>query len=275
MSRKYKIGGICHICGEFTQMSWEHVPPEKAFNDQPMIYSPLLDAFADEIDGPLKGKISQRGMGAYTLCNPCNNATGSWYGDPFIQWTYQGAQILVRTNYNPKLIYLHYIEPLSVIKQIAVMMFSTASEKFQAKHQDLVKFVKNKELKYLPPRYRFFVYFNHEGRPRMLGDVMQKMRIDYSNGLRFVPEPMYEVTFPPYGYVMMVNGEDAPDKRLVEITHFARYDFRAVEVAPLHLPVLPTHIPIPGDYRTQQEIDEQAARSMAEAERIRRDRLAS
>jgi hypothetical protein len=44
--------GKCHICGNTGQLSFEHVPPESAFNDKPIIMKPFEGG---------KGKIQQRG----------------------------------------------------------------------------------------------------------------------------------------------------------------------------------------------------------------------
>ncbi len=62
-----------------------------------------------------------------------------------------------------------------------------------------------------------------------------------------------EITFPPFGYVM-TTGTNLPDERLVEITHFARYSYNDFTVLTLRLPVLPTYIAIPGDYRSKDEV---------------------
>ena len=32
MSRKQKTYGICRICGEYKELTFEHVPPETVFN---------------------------------------------------------------------------------------------------------------------------------------------------------------------------------------------------------------------------------------------------
>jgi hypothetical protein len=66
-----------------------------------------------------------------------------------------------------------------------------------------------------------------------------------------------EITYPPFGYVMTLDSPP-PDDRLFEITHFARYDYNDFVVMPLQLPVLPTYVAIPGDYREKKEIYQQA-----------------
>ncbi len=52
----------------------------------------------------------------------------------------------------------------------------------------------------------------------------------------------------------MTSKSDPPDERLIEITHFSRYEYGDEVPVPLGLPVLPTYMAIPGDYRTKEEI---------------------
>lgn len=203
-----------------------------------------------------RGKIYQRGAGAYTLCQKCNNDTGAWYARAFVAWCYQGMDVLIRSGGKPTLIYLHYVYPLRVLKQIVTMMFSVNHSRFRLANPDLEQFVLNREARYLPPRYRFFAFYNIEGVSRASG----------TNGLLNVETGrasiMSEITFPPFGYVMTLDS-DPPDHRLFEITHFARYDYEDMVVAPLHLPILPTHLSFPGDYRTTEEIDKEYAEELA------------
>jgi hypothetical protein len=70
----------------------------------------------------------------------------------------------------------------------------------------------------------------------------------------------------PYGYVLTLDSHP-PDRRLIEITHFARYRYRDFVVTGLKLPVLPTHLYFPGDYRTREQI--LADRLKAEKKMIR------
>ena len=65
--------GVCHICGQTKKLSFEHCPPEKAFNDDPLVYAHMqLLRDGGDIDD-LKGKKHQRGAGANTLCDHRNN----------------------------------------------------------------------------------------------------------------------------------------------------------------------------------------------------------
>ena len=165
MSKKISRG-ICQICGVNGELSFEHIPPRKAFNDRPVRRINFKDI--DDIElGPNakpKGKIEQKGQGDYTLCPSCNNNTGSWYGDSFIVWCYQAMDFLQLTleNDSQETLQLgqqtYNIYPLRVLKQIISMFFSVSGKNFHSRHEGLVKFILNKEAKYLPPKYRFFIY---------------------------------------------------------------------------------------------------------------------
>lgn len=161
--RKRRPDGICHLCGNYGPLSFEHVPPESAFNDQPVVESAIEEAFGREVDDRPRGKINQRGAGAYILCEPCNNVTGSWYADAFAHLCGQGAEVLVRSDFKPKLIYLHYVLPLRVLKQIITMCFSTNTHRWREEHPELEVFVLHRERRWLNRRYRVFAYYNVEG----------------------------------------------------------------------------------------------------------------
>lgn len=246
MARK-RPEGICHICGKFGPLSFEHIPPESAFNNRPVISVNFDQAISLGPDDVVKGPKQQKGMGGYTLCERCNNLTGHWYGSEFVAWCYQGMEIIERSGGKPTLIYLNYIFPLCILKQVVTMFFSVNTDAFHTHNPELVRFILNKETRYLPPRYRFFVYYNIEGRQRTVGvSAIANMKAGSASLLS-------EITFPPFGYVMTIDS-NPPDERLVEITHFARYAYRDFGVFSQKLPVLPTHVAFPGDYRTKDDI---------------------
>jgi hypothetical protein len=253
---KKKVIGRCRICGSVGELSFEHVPPQAAFNKRPVIRANLEKALSLGPDELLTGTVQQRGMGDHTLCIPCNNMTGSWYGGSFVNWCYQGMEILQRSQGNPSLFYLNYLFPLRILKQIVTMFFSVNADGFQDKNPELVRFVLNKEAKYLSPNYRFFVYYNIEGRHRSVG-IVAGLKLD---GRGAAPAVFSEITYPPFGYVMALGGPP-PDDRLYEISRFARYDYNEFRVEEVRLPVLATHTSVPGDYRTKDEVLREAGRS--------------
>ena len=258
---KRKIEGRCHICGDFGPLSWEHVPPKQAFNSRPVEAHPWIESLDFGIDDERpRGKVLQRGMGGYTLCERCNNLTGHWYGTEFINWCYRGRDILIQAEGKPSLVYLHYVLPLRVIKQVATMFFSACGENFRDNCDDLVGFVLNRERRYLPPRYDFYAYYNIEGTYRF-SSIVATARLDRNQTSVFS-----EITFPPYGYVLTLDSPP-PDHRLFSISHFANYDYDEFRTFEMRLPVLPTFLTMPGDYRTRDEIEIDKIKGRLAAER--------
>ncbi len=247
------VEGTCHICGVHGKLSFEHVPPRRAFNDRPL----LLQRFEDlEKEGPesRRGRISQLGAGGYTLCERCNNVTGSWYGPAFIEWAYQGMGILQHTESRPSLYYPFHICPLRVIKQIICMFFSANSDKFHQAQPDLVRLVLNQETRGLDPKIRIFVYFNASGRSRMTG-VAAAMNI-FTGTVQVISE----ISFPPFGYVMALSSRPS-DERLVDISFMADFRYKDWKDVSLKLPVLPIYTMYPGDYRDRATVLREADES--------------
>jgi hypothetical protein len=232
-------------------LSFEHVPPRAAFNDRPVLLQEI-DFWKVGPDHQATGRVQQRGRGAYTLCARCNNRTGRWYGSAFVAWCHQGMEILARSGGNPTLLYLNYLLPLRIIKQICAMFFSINPPTFQQANPELVRFVLDKERRFLSPKYRFWTYFNHEGHWRTSPvSAMLNMQTHRQS-------VMTETSFPPFGYLLTLGSEPL-DGRLYEITRFARFAYNDFITLPMQLPVLPTHTLIPGDYRTREEIIREGA----------------
>lgn len=258
MPRNRREKGICHICGSEGYLTFEHLPPEKAFNDYPMLYISLEGFFKNQ-----RYEISQRGAGGHTLCGCCNNNTGNWYGSTFVKWCKDALEVLQRAEEivqraeeKPTLTAEYKTYPLRILKQIVTMFFSANRTEFQQKHPELVKFVLNKSTIGLPPRYRFFVYYNVEGWKRRIG-LSMCVRLDP----QFIASPSYlfisEINFPPFGYVMTIDSHDPdnPDKTLCEITDLGRYDYDDSHAINLTLPILPTHTYLVGNYSSKREIE--------------------
>lgn len=269
MARK-KVSGNCRICGTHTKLSFEHVPPKAAFNDCPVVGKHIVDLINKDPDYYFheKGHISQRGAGAYTLCEKCNPNTGAWYGDAFANFAHQSLDILKHAKGCPSLYYPFHIYPLRVIKQIITMFFSVNSDLFRLNHPDLVKFVLNKHERYLSPDIRILVYFNLGPHARFAGgtsistteidpnevslDTMDNLLSQYQHDYA---RSLYssEIAFPPLGYVLSFGLEQL-DNQLADISFFAEYPYNDWTSLHLKLPVYPVHTWYPGDYRSKKQI---------------------
>ena len=249
------VNGYCRICGSFGKLSFEHVPPKAAFNDRPISVLKGLGIFEAGHD-PRRGRVQQKGAGEYTLCERCNNQTGHWYGQAYVEWACQGLQRLELAPVEPSqwVRYGYKIHPLRVIKQIICMFFSANAPRFRESHTYLEKFVLNHDLKGLPPRLQIFCFLLAGRMGRQAG---VSGTIDVRTGTMRI---LSEIAFPPYGYVLCV-GSPPPDERLLDITFFAESRFDEVRKFYLPIPVLPVNTAYPGDYRSAQEVASQARRN--------------
>ncbi|GLX68325.1 hypothetical protein [Paenibacillus glycanilyticus] len=259
MGRK-AILGECHICGIEGKLSFEHVPPKSAFNDSKLKrygFEQIFNKHPGEL--PTQGyKLEQKGAGGYTLCEKCNNLTGTWYADDFADWAYEGMRLLTVSDGNLSLHYPFKIFPLRVIKQIITMFFSVVSAEFRKKNFELEKFVLNKEAKYLPPSYKIYCSF-------MKGNWARSSGITGRGGLSLSgeilqPIIMSEIAFPPFVYVMTIDSPP-PDERLTDITWFSRFEYDEFEIVYPKFTVLPINYYLPGDYRTIEQMEKDRVRN--------------
>jgi len=249
--------GICHICGYRKKLSFEHVPPRSAFNDRSVVFHKIEEIMTKLPDEFGRGKILQKGSGSYTLCEKCNNDTGAWYGNAFASFAHQGMEILRLTEKTPTLFYNFFIYPLRTLKQIMCLFFSTNGPDFQSKHPELVKFVLNKEERYLESDVKIYLFYN-------LSKVVRKTGIVGVMSLEGDDKLFSEITFPPYGYVMNFNKKP-PDERLLDITSFKDYEYNSWTSLHLKIPVFSIYTQFPGDYRCEEEVKKIIAENRAKA----------
>jgi hypothetical protein len=239
--------GICHICGSSGPLSFEHVPPESAFNNLPAVRVSGERILGETLDSlpSIKGPISQRGVGAHTLCPDCNSRTGAWYGSAYADWAYQGFVLMDHAQKAPSLYHIFHLFPLRVIKQIFCMFFSRNQTTFRESNQDLVRFVLNKDQKCVAPSLQVFAYFNAAPMSRH-APISGVIKLGEGTHI------FSEVTFPPFGYILTVDGKPLDD-RLVDISFFSRFSYNDWTDIALRLPVFTPHTGMAGDFRSREE----------------------
>jgi hypothetical protein len=247
VARRKTQYGKCSLCGCEGDLTFEHVPPKKAFNDRRTISLSWDQAVRLGPDAPVKGKVQQGGVGGYTLCQPCNNNSGDWYARSLVSWCYRGMDILEQSRGQATIFHMRRTHPLRVLKEIVVMFCSVNAEMTNAQPW-IRRFLLNTQARDWNAEWRVFMYYNLEGKLRYSGG---SGLINFETGSMTV---MSEINYPPFGYVLVMNGADAPDPRLTEITHFARYGYDETAELVMPMSVLPTHLVYPGDYRSREQI---------------------
>jgi len=250
-----KVTDRCHICGKMAELSFEHIPPRKAFNNTGVLIAEMNFERPFTIGvAPQGAKTFQRGMGSYSLCEKCNSDTGAWYGEKFIEFCKKGMLLLQKTNYKPSLYYFADIYPLAVIKQIISMFLTINSLAFRDKYTDLVGFVLNRRMRHLHPRYHIYIYYNHGGMHRAT-PISAKVDLKISTMEHLRTTFMTEISYPPFGYLMTIDS-GPPDAPVADITFFASYGFDQLKTLSMHYPIYPTYTIFPGDYRSMDKITE-------------------
>jgi len=258
---KSKKIGQCHLCGKIAELTYEHVPPRRAFNEQKVFLHWGRDILGKE-NFPwdffgIKGEQHQNGVGWHTLCEKCNNDTGGWYGKAFIDFTYQGYRKYQELLNQKKLINRQWITinfsqiyPLRVIKQIITMFFSINNPDFSRVHSELRALVLNKEKRGISKeRFDIYSYILVGSLARYIGIASILQSKPTGNIIRILSE----LSAPPFGYVLEINpkGED----QYCDISYFAnefRYD-QKVNLS-LKIPVYECNTYFPADYRTKQRV---------------------
>ena len=228
--------GTCQICGAHGPLSFEHVPPKKAFNNRP-VFRALVERIEDEYRVTQHGK-QNKGLGGNTLCERCNNSTGRWYGTHFVPWTVTAATVLENAGEAKFVPFITSTRPLRVLKQIATMFFTVNGPNFHTQHPELAHFVLNHNAR-LAPKFKFFLYFM-EGNSLRFNEAQLVGRGDFSNPTFSHFGYISDFSFPPFGYVLTVDQE-MYDYRPQDISFFGRYGPDEDAEISLVLPVLPTH----------------------------------
>jgi hypothetical protein len=233
------------------RLSFEHVPPQAAFNDQRVLETDIHRLIGgnliEELEKPT-GKYNQRGAGKYTLCDRCNSSTGGWYGAAYVEFVRQVFPLCHTVPPGTTVIIQCLIRPLDVFKQILVMFCSASPPSFAQKHPILVRYLLNPESRVADDQ-RVFISLYDLANSKATRQAGLTGRIDLDG-----PSHMFsEISFPPFNLVMSVSG-GSPDVNLFEITNFKEYAHRERRPVKLTLNNLAVNSYFPGDYRTFDEL---------------------
>lgn len=256
--------GVCRICGQYGPLSFEHVPPREAFNKISVIEY-TLESWATK--RRVKGKPRQGGIGQYSICETCNNNTGSWYGGEYVKWSRIGHDILdLASQHTSRVssvaetpVTLKNVYPLRFLKQVAACFFSVinSSEAEFAKHNPaLVRFVLDKSETNLSGDYQFYLRLNRQSSPKTMlrqYPLAGKLTVTYTKDERGAvksfqnvsPSLFSEISHPPF-MLIMTPGTVFPNA--TNITHFKNYQYDDEVELTLLLKIGDSSSPLPGNF---------------------------
>ncbi len=253
--------GRCKLCGQERKLTFEHVPPEKAFNSS----SVKLLSFEDSLKlvagtddkepldiSNLKGITQQRGSGGYYLCSQCNNNTGSWYIREYVTFAKTISYILSkRPSENSKICTFELLDlyPLRLFKAIMTLFCDINNDCFG--DESLRQFLINREsTNFNHDKYK--VYFYISKGPMMRVQEFCGM-IKFGVGNIFLSE----ISSYPMGFVLYIDAPKnyIPDGICINDLATANYDEKK-KVQFINVPFLEVNTQYPADFRTKKEIME-------------------
>lgn len=265
--------GTCRICRESTaELTFEHVPPRAAFNNEETRVYGLDDWLRRSEDSEMTGgRLERRGAGGYTLCADCNNKTGSWYGTELRRAAKSAVRILrqmpldeLDAKLEPTWASVAFRQgatrphPLRLIKQILAMLLVTSPPELSTTHPELAAFVLDREATGLPGRFQFYLALYAGPLARSTGVAH---RLDIANGRT---DTLVEVAFPPYAYVMTIDSVDQEAIETANITSAVDVGYHQTADLEMDMLVGFGHTPYPADYRTKAMVDRDRALNEAE-----------
>jgi hypothetical protein len=249
---KRHVVSTCRVCGWCGRLTFEHIPPQCAFNSSPARTYSLDQWMLFEAGEKARWENDQRGSGYYALCDRCNNERGGkWYVPEFEEWAYLGAGIVNDIRRHPQRADIEAVSlkvsrcyPVRFVKQVVLMLLAINNAEFAADHEPLRRFVVERDAVGLPDRYRLFLGVFDEPVARHAGIYFPL----HTNETGITGFAATDILYPPFSYTLTID-EPGEHTRGGEITHLADlgYDEQAnVELhLPYNTPLLPTDVGSP------------------------------
>lgn len=253
---KKTVEGTCKLCGQQKKLTFEHVPPESAFNSISVKEFPP-EATVDMMTGAggrkpwdfsgLKGKVNQRGGGGYYLCSDCNNNTGSWYISEYVKLANTFHHIITTNEMesgNTCSFHLKDVFPLRILKAI-MTMYCDINNGCMGDDQ-LREFLLNKESRnFDSEKYKLYIYIASQGMRRISG--ISAMFIE---GIGIVMTS--EIGSYPVGTILCIDKPEAYTPPGLLLNSFAEYGYDdKCNVDICGIPYLEINTLFPVDFRSK------------------------
>lgn len=247
--KKSRIG-ICKLCKQERELTYEHTPPRSAFNKNTSFYKLTTDEYFKNAKEYVERKIKpktrkeQGGVGNYCLCKACNDFLGSKYVNDYKRFAEISYSILheypVAKCYQFE---VTDINPLNFLKQIIAIFICNNNPSFTITYPGLIEFVLDENSNNLPERYKVYMYLSNEG-------VIRNGSIMYTN----VYGAICDFKFTPFGFVLSIDNTN-PILELSDITNFKKAQPSFKYKFPIVLNKFSTIYPFPMDFRSKEEIN--------------------
>ena len=251
--------GICKLCGKHKKLTFEHIPPESAFNDVAVKVYPFEEAVKLHTgsDGRLPwdftglrwDHIQQRGGGDFFLCSDCNNNTGSWYVSEYSKFTNTLHEVIASTKPNPGerlVVTLEKLYPQRIFKAIMTMFCDINNGCFG--DDQLREYILNREsTTFDTSKYSVFLYLV-DGNMRRVESLCAMLRSDVGMVL------LSEIASYPVGVTLYIDRPPEYEAPGLCINDFALREYNELcNLELIGVPYFSINTLFPNDFRTKEE----------------------
>jgi hypothetical protein len=254
--------GTCHLCLKTEPLSFEHVPPQAAFNSSRVDIQGLQHWLSRDTEPGLRKTIQQGGRGLQVFCTDCNSKTGSWYASELTGWVHSAVAAMrslppiteMEQELEPHLarLRIHQVRPLAFVKQIITMVLAVNDVGFAERHPALRSFVLERDQRGLPGDVEVYLALFCGPIVRFYG-IQSKLVVETTE--RFV---LSEIAYPPFAYTASFD-EPSPALPAGNISGFADLSYTARVDVEIDLLVGFGHTIYPCDYRTKARLERDRA----------------
>lgn len=251
----------CRLCGEERPLTFEHIPPRAAYNRGRVSMLGVEDWLKHDADpdGPEpRRQIQQRGSGAYSLCEECNNLTGRLYVPELSAWVRSGANALfgepdlaARYRDHARTVYaamkIQGCKPGRFAKQVATMLLAMSPPELGDRFPGLRRYARDPDALGLPDELELYLVLYAGPRGRYAAGVAQGSG-DLLSGESEV-HLIYELAAAPFAYILSVD-EKTPVIETGNITNFATAPIDAIANVSMELIIGYGETPLPLDFRS-------------------------
>jgi hypothetical protein len=259
-----KTDGRCRICGKNEPLTQEHIPPRKSGNAG-RIAKHTLDNWliANDVTELGRGKVQQKGIYGYTLCDKCNSNTGALYGGEYQHWR-KLAQHLIWTFPPPLLLdrqpttlgnLLTFgsrndpVFPGAFVRQVLSCMCSASGAwDLASQYPVLRRILLDQSVEKLPEDLELGMSIFLGPNARVCGPILElDMQL---KAWRWV----IEVAFPPFAFLMVIASNNRPSGRGFIMNDWSQLGPKVPVVVEGVFEIGFGWSPYPGDYRTSAAI---------------------
>ena len=258
--------GTCRICGRFSLMAtFEHVPPQSALNDQTAIDHGPDRARWPEVPtaAPTRGTRMQRGVGGYTICDRCNHLTGAKYGAEYARWAWTAHAALTGVDLGAlNSSSDHFMATLTLeddagvrpglfVRQVLATMCSVSCGMLRVACPDVTSVILTGAPGTLPPSLQLLCCLMGTGtvHSTFFGDIADTV----TNETALVAELVRY----PFAFLVIFGDRLRPRIAGVDLTQMTELGADApCESVRLEIPIGHRNTHLPGDYRSQQQVNE-------------------